>query len=387
MAIAKVEVFALRRTPRLKRALSHGTLVYGEEDDLLGKPVLVRITDDGGAVGVGQMRPLNPWMGETTEAVLVAVRDYWGPALLGRDPRDRNAIYADLAEMLPATQVALCAVDCALWDLAGKLAAQPVAALLGGTVDASIPMEWSVGLADPEQMVAEARAAVSKHGVDVVCLKVGREDWRTDVEVFKAVREALGPDVRVGIDANEGYDEATTVRVMRQLEGDDVGYLEQPLPRTQLDGLARLRAKLDVPIFLDESVFTAEDAYRVARAGAADTIVLKLYKCGGITGAQRVAHVAAAAGISVNVGGTAQGSQLEASQAAHLCVSLSNHAFAAEFIMGLAAVEDDPLFEEPIVDFADGCSRLHDAPGFGAELSSEQIEPHALVGYAVEGSA
>ncbi|HEU4975070.1 MAG TPA: enolase C-terminal domain-like protein [Baekduia sp.] len=383
MAIVKVEAFALRKTPTLKRALSHGQLVYGDEGDLLGKPVLVRITDDSGAVGTGQMRPLNPWMGETTEAVLVAIRDYFGPALLGRDPRDRTAIYADLAERLPNTQVALCVVDLALWDLMGQLSGQPVAALLGGTVDAAIPMEWSVGLADPAQMVEEAQTAVERHGVEVVCMKVGRERWQTDVEVFQAVRDAVGPDIRLGIDANEGYDEATTVRVLRALDGYDVGYLEQPLPRNELDGLARLRMKLDVPIFVDESVFTPEDALRVARAGACDTIVLKLYKCGGITGAQRVAQVAAAAGIGVNVGGTAQGSQLEAAAAAHLCVSLANHVFAAEFIMGLAAVEADPLFDEPLVDFADGVSRLRDAPGFGATLTDEDIERQALVHHVV----
>ena len=383
--IARLEAFALRKAPQLKRALSHGTLVYGGDDDLLGKPVLVRITDDSGAVGIAQMRPLNPWMGETTEAVLVALRDYFGPAVVGHDPRDRNALYAKLAEMLPDTQVALCVLDCALWDLMGKLAGQPVGALLGGTVDAAIPMEWSVGLSEPAKMVEEARTAVTRHGVGVVCLKVGRKRWQTDVEVFQAVRDAVGPDVRVGIDANEGYDEATTVRVMRALAASDVAYLEQPLPRTQLDGLARLRLKLDVPIFVDESVFTPEDAYRVARAGACDTIVLKLYKCGGITGALRVAHVAAAAGIGVNVGGTAQGSQLEAAAAGHLCVSLTNHVFAAEFIMGLDAVEADPLLPATIVDFGDGVSTLHDAPGFGADLTTEEIEPHALVHHVVGG--
>jgi L-alanine-DL-glutamate epimerase-like enolase superfamily enzyme len=385
MAIVKVEAFALRKAPQLRRALSHGSLVYGGDDDLLGKPVLVRITDDSGAVGTGQMRPLNPWMGETTESVLVALRDYFGPALLGRDPRDRTAIYADLAERLPGTAVALCVVDCALWDLMGQLSGQPVAALLGGAVDQPIPMEWSVGMAGQDQMVAEARRAVTHFGCEVVCLKVGREDWRTDVEIALAVRDAIGPDIRLGIDANEGYDETTTVRVMRGLADADIGYLEQPLPRTELDGLARLRAKLDVAIFVDESVFTPEDAYRVARAGACDTIVLKLYKCGGITGALRVAHVAAAAGIGVNVGGTAQGSQLEAAAAAHLCVSLANHVFAAEFIMGVEAVERDQLFDEPIVDFADGFSRLRDAPGFGATLTDADIAPHALVHHAVEG--
>lgn len=384
MSISKIEIFALRKTPRMQRALSHGKLVHGGEGDLLGKPVLVRLIDSSGAVGLAQMRPLNPWMGETTEAVLVALRDYFAPAVLGADPRDRNSLYAKLAEMLPDTQVALCVLDCALWDLMGKITGQPVSALLGGSTHQPIPMEWSVGLSEPEQMVQEARTAVSHHGVEVMCLKVGRDRWQTDVEVFQAVRDAVGPDVRVGIDANEGYDEATTMRVMRGLAAYDVAYLEQPLPRTQLAGLSRLRLKLDVPIFVDESVFTPEDAYRVVQAGACDTIVLKLYKCGGITGAQRVAHVAASAGVGVNVGGTAQGSQLEAAAAAHLCVSLSNHVFAAEFIMGLDAVERDPLLPDPIVDFAGGLSKLHDAPGFGAELSSEDVAAHALVRHVVE---
>lgn len=384
MSITKVEIFALRHTPRLRRALSHGTLVYGGEADLLGKPVLVRLTDSSGAVGVGQMRPLNPWMGETTEAVLVALRDYFAPAITGRDPRERVTLYAELAEVLPGTPVALCVLDLALWDLMGKLSGQPVSALLGGITAKRIPLEWSVGLGAPEQMIQEARAAIARHGVDVMCLKVGRPDWRSDVDVFRAVREAVGPDITIGIDANEGYDEVTTMQVMRSLADYDVGYLEQPLPRTQLAGLARLRAKLDVPIFVDESVFTPEDAWRVAEAGACDVVVLKLYKCGGITGAQRVAHVAAAAGIAVNVGGTAQGSQLEAAAAASLSVSLANHVFGAEFIMGLTAVEPDPLLPEPIIDFSDGCAQLHDQPGFGAELASEQITPHAIASYTFE---
>lgn len=385
MSITKLEVFALRRTPRLRRALSHGTLVYGTEEDLLGKPVLLAITDSSGAVGIGQMRPLNPWMGETTEAVLVALRDYWGPALVGRDPRDRVRLYADMAEMLPDTQVALCVLDLALWDLMGKLCGQPVSALLGGETDKRIPMEWSVGMAPQEQMVQEAREAIRTHGVGVMCLKVGRPDWREDVAIVHAVREAIGPDITLGIDANEGYDEATTVKVMRAVADCDIGYLEQPLPRTQLAGLARLRAKLDTPIFVDESVFTPEDARRVAEAGACDVIVLKLYKCGGITGAQRVAHVAAAHGINVNVGGTAQGSQLEAAAAASLSVSLANHVFGAEYIMGLSAVEPDPLLPQPIVDFAEGFSQLHDAPGYGAQLTREEIEPQAIVSYTVGG--
>jgi len=384
MSITSFEIFVLRKTPSRKRALSHGALIYGTDTDLLGKPVLLRLTDSSGAVGLGQMRPLNPWMGETTEAVLVALRDYFGPAILGRDPRERVALYAEVAEMLPGTQVALCVLDLALWDLMGKLSGQPVCGLLGGSVGRRIPMEWSVGLASPEQMVREATSAIAQHGVDVICLKVGRPDWRTDVEVYKAVREAVGPEVTIGIDANEGYDETTTVRVMRALDGYDVGYLEQPLPRTQLPGLARLRAKLDVPIFVDESVFTPEDAWRVAAAGACDVIVLKLYKCGGITGAQRVAHVAAAAGIGVNVGGTAQGSQLEAAAAASLSLSLENHVFGAEFIMGLAAVEPDPLVRDTIVDFSDGFSQLHDAPGFGAELSTEEIAPHAIASHVLQ---
>src|SRR5581483_9138677 len=178
-----------------------------------------------------------------------------------------------------------------------------------------IPLEWSVSMAeDTATMVAEAKRAVEAFGIRVLCLKMAdRNGWRQDVKNFEAVRRAVGDNVMIGVDPNTGWTLADALSCVRALKPMDVGYIEQPVARRDLKGLAEVRAAADgIPVMADEALFTLQDAYALADARAVDAFCIKLYKVGGITPAKKIGAVAEAANIQLNCGGLAVQSQLEA---------------------------------------------------------------------------
>ena len=368
-----------------KRTLSKGPVSEAAADPIVGAPVLVRIETDGGVVGYAQVRPPTPWLGETTESIVAAIRHYYAPALIGLTAHDRHEAIRRFEAVLPGNSVAQAALEIALHDLAGKALGVPVYALLGGSRQ-EIPLDWSVSLNPDERMIEESVLAVRQHGVRIMCLKVGpRERWAADVAIFKAVREAVGSDVEIGIDPNEGYDAATTIRVLRELESQHVAYVEQPLPRADVAGLRALRGASDTPVLIDESAITLAETLHVLQAAACDGIVLKLWKSAGLTGARNMGALAHAAGLSMTVGGVAHGSVLEAAASAHLYSSLPTHAMAAEFVLGLNVVDHDPVVELP-ADFKprNGSVIAPDGPGLGVNVDMEKVSEIALGRYSVE---
>jgi L-alanine-DL-glutamate epimerase-like enolase superfamily enzyme len=128
----------------------------------------------------------------------------------------------------------------------------------------------------------------------------------------------------------------------------------------------------------DESVWTLDDAMRVVSHGAADVLAVKWYKCGGLRRCREIAVIAEAAGLKANCAGTANGSYIEAIAAAHLCVTIPNHAFGAEFILGLPSVNEHPIIANRPIDARNGRCNLPPGPGFGFEVDRKAIAKYAL---------
>lgn len=383
--IRRIRLMAIRAPLTFQRTLSKGAVSVGSADPSVGAPVLILVETDDGTVGYGQVRPPTPWLGETTEGILAAIRHYYSRVLFESDVLAYEQLPDLLEARLPGNTVARAGLEMALLDLIGKRVGLPVYALLGGS-RRDIPLDWSISLNPPQRMLEEALTGVRKYGVSIICLKAGpSERWREDVEVFRAVRQAVGPDVEIGMDPNEGYDLPTALRVTRALAGERIAYLEQPLPRHQLSDLRALRGQAGVPILLDESAITLADAYRAVEAEAGDGLVLKIWKSGGLTGARKMAAVASAGGRLATVGGVAHGSLLEAAACAHLYASLGSPAMAAEFALGLNVVDVDPIAKQP-EDFVlrDGRTRVPDSPGLGITIDEAAAEDIAVVNHAVE---
>ena len=384
MAIDRIEVLVTDLTVRLQRQVSSGAYDTGPTGSLLGKPVLVKIHADG-VTGYGQIRPISPghFMPDTVHSMVAAITEIYGPRLIGRELLDYEAVLAMFDQALPANMNARAAIDHALHDAAGKALNLPAYRLLGGLCQPRIPLEWSVSMAaDPRTMIEDAERAMKQYGIRVLCLKAGgKGGWRQDVKNFITVRGAIGADAVIGMDSNEGWTVSEAIRVIRALEPHRLDYLEQPVKRQNVAGMAAIRRELGgVPLMADEGVMTLGDAWTLARAEAVDVFCVKLYKMGGLRAAKKIAAVAEAAGIQLNVGGLAVQSQLEAAAGAHFYASSpERHVMpAAEFIFGLGVLGPDPLVPDTDFVIQDGHVVPPSRPGLGIAVDERAVERHTL---------
>jgi len=384
LLIDSLEIIALDITPGKKRRIPTGAHNYGGPGSWVGRPILLRV-NAAGLSGWGLVRPVNPFVGETAASMFAGLKDFMGPLCLGRDALNIESILRDCENLLPANPGALAVLDMALHDLIGKALAVPVHALLGGACRDRIALEWSVGLDNEQAMTEEAVMAVQKFGVQYVCVKVGpaaaagpAAGLEFDAKVVNAIGKAVGPGVFLGIDANTTYDPVSAVRLVQRLAGQNLAYFEQPVPKQALQDMRWIYDRANVSILADESIYTAADAAQVIAMGAADVLGLKFYKCGGIRRSREIGVIAAASNLRVNCAGTANGSYIEAIAGAHLCASIPNHAFGAEFMMGLPSVFEDPLVKNRPIDVRDGYCNVPTGPGLGFELDDAQVKRHEL---------
>lgn len=384
MKIDRIEIFVTELPVRLKRTFSSGSYDTGPSDQLLGKPVLLKIHAQG-VTGIAQIRPISPghFVADTVHSVVGAIKDIFGPLLIGRRIGDLEATDALLTSRLAGNPAARALIDIALHDAVGKSLGVPVHDLIGGRSNEVIPLEWSVSLYDDVgQMLADARRAVDEFGIKVLCLKAaGKGGWRTDVRNFETVRKALGPDILIGVDPNAGWTASDTLLALGAMRDMDLGYCEQPVERANLRAMAAIRTQAGgVPIMVDESLFTLQDAARIVDAGAADVFCIKLYKVGGLLTARKMAAVGEAHGIGINSGGLAVASQFEAAAAAHFCASVpTSRTFgAAEFAFGVGVLGDDPLIADGAMSIVDGAVAVPTGPGLGLTIDEKALERMTL---------
>jgi len=339
-----------------------------------------------GVVGYGQIRPLAPHhsMPDTYATMISMIKDVWGPRLIGQSIFDVETIHATFDSLAPANYMARAAVDAALYDAMGKTLKQPVYHLIGGLAQSRIPLEWSISMAaDPQKMVADAERALHEFGIKVLCIKAGHPDgWPQDAKHFRLIREAVGAEVQIGMDPNTGWSVIDTLQALEALKQHRVDYLEQPVKRHDLAGMAAIRrAGTGVPLMADEACQSIHDAHAIIAAEAADVLCIKLYKHGGITPARKIAAIAEAANVKINCGGLAVLSQLEAAAGAHFYASRpAGHVMpAGEFIFGLGVIGPDPL--APQTDFVvkNGHVTPPGGPGFGITVDEKALNELTLL--------
>lgn len=385
MNIERIEIHVTALSARLQRIFSSGTYDTGPETSITSKPVLVKIHAQG-VTGMAQIRPISPghFVADTTQSMVAAIREIYGPALLGMSIFDSEAINAMFDNRLAGNPAARAVLDIAVRDAQGKALGVPVHRLIGGCCQPRIPLEWSVSMAeDVGTMIAEAQRAVEAFGIRVICLKMAdRRGWRRDVANFAAVRKALGDDVMIGIDPNTGWSLGEALQAIEALKPMGLGYIEQPIARRDLAGMADIRrAAGGIPVMADEGVFTLEDAYALAQARAVDAFCIKLYKLGGLTAAKKIAAVAEAANVQLNCGGLAVQSQLEAAAGAHFYASTpaSRMMGAAEFVFGLNTTAQDPLSPDSDFRVVDGHVQVPTGPGLGIVIDEALLKRHTLL--------
>ena len=385
MRIERIEIFVTDLTTRLQRQRSTGAYDTGAPGALIGKPVLVKVFAEG-VVGYGQIRPLAPHhsMADTYASMIAMIRDVCGRKLIGRSVFDIEGIHALFDRLAPANYMARAVLDVALYDAMGKATRRPVHDLIGGLAQPLIPLEWSISMADDRRkMVADAERALHEFGIRVLCMKAGHsKGWQEDVANFVAIREAVGPEVSFGMDPNTGWTVSETLLALGALKDHRVDYIEQPVKRQDLHGMAAIRrASTGVPLMADEACGSVQEAAAIVAAEAADVLCIKLYKHGGVTPARKIAAIAEAANLKINCGGLAVLSQLEAAAGAHFYASRPvEHVMpAGEFIFGLGVIGPDPLVSETDFLVKDGHVRPPSGPGLGITIDEKALETLTLL--------
>jgi L-alanine-DL-glutamate epimerase-like enolase superfamily enzyme len=385
MRIERIEIRVTDLKTRLERQRSTGPYDTGAPGALLGKPVLVTIFAEG-VVGRGQIRPLAPHhaMPDTYATMISMIKEVCGPRLIGQRIFDVESIHGLFDNLAPANYMARAALDAALYDAMGRAVNQPVYNLIGGLAQPRIPLEWSISMAsDPKKMVDDAERALHEFGIRVLCIKSGHPGgWRQDAVHFRLIREAVGEGIVIGMDPNTGWTVSETLQALQALRDHRVDYLEQPVKRTDLAGMAAIRrAATGVPLMADEACQSIQDAQAIIAAEAADVLCIKLYKHGGITPARKIAAVAEAANVKINCGGLAVLSQLEAAAGAHFYASRpSEHVMpAGEFIFGLGVIGQDPLVPETSLVVKEGHVAPPGGPGLGVTIDERALDALTLL--------
>ena len=260
--------------------------------------IYVKILTDSGIYGLGEASPAPLVTGETLDGVVTAV-NYLKPVLIGMDPADIAAIHKAMDNKLLLNPAAKAAIDVACYDIIGKQNGMPVHKLLGAK-SGVLQTDITIGIDTIDAMVNECVERVGE-GFRILKIKCGI-DPEKDIKVLRQIRAAVGKDIDLRIDINQGYDKQTALRVLKEIEKFAISEAEQPLPYWDVHGMAEIKRLSPIPIMADESVHTPEQARIVCEHDAADILNIKFMKCGGIYKALQISDIAKEYGKTCIVG-------------------------------------------------------------------------------------
>ena len=337
---------------------------------------LVEITTDEGLTGIGEAI-----VRKAPQVTRTVVEQLLTPVLLGRDPHDVEGLWDEMFQQLRGwghwrgfVFEAKSGVDTALWDILGKAAGLPVYKVLGGAGRSRVSCyASSVYFAEIPQMVAQAKEQVAS-GHTAIKVKIGRNramgGRRMDVASVKAIRDAVGEPVDIMLDVNSAYDAATAIAVCRQLEAEDITWIEEPVPPDDLEGYRRVREHQAIPVAAGESEFGVFGFRELIARGAIDILQPDVARVGGFTGARRVGALAHAHNLryAPHTGFSAGVSHLAA---LHVAASVPN-LMTYEYFFAPNPLRD--LFTDPFPVPQKGMIAVPSGPGLGLVLDERLLQ-------------
>ncbi|MEW6266930.1 MAG: enolase C-terminal domain-like protein [Thermodesulfobacteriota bacterium] len=364
MKIMRVEAFPVSLPLKKPFKIALGVMTHSPH-------AVVRLTTDEGIVGHGEASTWHVVYGYDQHALVWAIERYLGPAVMGMEVTDLESILLRMDAVLPKNLMAKAGIEIACQDARAKALGVPVSRVIGGMIRAPVEIIEGIDIVPLEEAEAMAARHVA-NGFRCLKVKVGL-DLKEDVERVRLVRETVGPEVRIRVDGNQGYDRPSAFRFCQEMERLGLQWIEQPLPEWDLEGLAMLAEALWTPIAVDESIYTVHDVYRVAKARAADVINIKVSKCGGITSSLKIANAAASMGLPCFVGGCLE-TGVGTAAALHFGACAPN-LFPAVELVGSSIFTDD-IVKKPFA--ADrGTIPLPERPGIGVEVDEEKLKHYS----------
>lgn len=310
-SIRRITLHSLRVPLKAPFITSLGALEHADN-----VAVLIHAAD--GTIGSGECSPFWAINGETA-GTCIEVGSHLARALIGHDVFDIAGAHARMDRLIFGNNSIKSAFDIALHDLASRTAGVPLWQFTGGRRRDDLVTDYTVSIGAPEKMAGDAREIV-RNGFQVIKVKLGG-NGDEDIERIRTIREAIGARIPLRIDANQGWDPDSAIRVLNALAPLGIQHCEEPIPRWRFMDLRRVKEASPIPIMADESCCDHHDAERLIALGACQRFNIKLGKSGGLFKARKIIALAGRAGIQIQIGGFME-SRLAWTAAAHLaCTS------------------------------------------------------------------
>jgi L-Ala-D/L-Glu epimerase len=352
MKIKHTEIFrfSIKMVPF---TIATGTMEYAQN-------VFIRIHTDEGLYGVGECSAFPMIVGETQETCLAMARDF-AKLWKGKNPLEIQDRLAELDLFTARNTTIKSAFDIALHDLAAKAAGKPLYQFLGGK-RYDIETDITIGIGPAEKM-AESAAIFQQKGASILKVKLGKK-VEDDLERIEKIREVVRPEMKIRLDANQGWSFEDAKYILNALKDFDIQFCEQPMRTWNDNKLPELVKSSPVNIMADESCYTHYDAINLIEANACDSINIKLSKSGGISEGRRIYEVAEKAGIPCMIGGMLE-SRLALSAKLHFAYACPNLKYFDMDTCMLGHLED------PVIDgvkYKGYFLEIDEKPGIGADV-------------------
>ncbi|HFD14171.1 MAG TPA: dipeptide epimerase [Epsilonproteobacteria bacterium] len=287
------------RTQILKASLKTPFITSLRRVDALEDLVVIIECDDG-TVGYGEGAPTPQITGETMGS-MVATVEYIKPHLIGREIEDFDALIKLVHTLIVKNTTAKSALEIALYDLKAKASKLPIYRMLGGT-QTKFSTDITISMGEIDKMISDCHNAVAL-GYDTLKIKIG-DNPSKDVERVTAIHKALDRNIKLRLDANQGWTAKESVSLLHALEKQDIiaEFIEQPVAADDIEGLKYIKERVQTPLLADESIFSLKDARQLLEMQAIDYVNIKLAKTAGITQALELADLSKSFGVKCMIG-------------------------------------------------------------------------------------
>ncbi|HEV7781485.1 MAG TPA: dipeptide epimerase [Chitinophagaceae bacterium] len=329
--------------------------------DLSASNILVKIITKEGLIGFGECSPYMPINGESQDTCFI-VGQYFAKVLKGKDPLAIGDCITLMDQIIYGNTSIKSAFDMAIYDIASQHAAMPLYKFLGGDNTKTIITDYTVSIGSPEKMAADA-LKIKNEGYPAIKIKLGKKG-KKDVERIRAIRAAVGNDIPLRIDANQGWKVKEAIETLNALHEFGIQHCEEPIARWNFMKLRKVKKNSPIPVMADESCGDDHDAARLIQLKACDYFNIKLGKSGGLFKALKIVRLAEAAGIHLQVGAMIE-SRLAMTAFAHfsLCSPLIEH-----FDFDTALMFSEDPVTGGIIYEKNGVVKVPETVGLGATI-------------------
>lgn len=360
LTISQVEIYKLR-VPLKEPFITS----LGKEET--ADNVVIVIRTNKGITGFGECNPYMPINGESIDTCF-AVAQYFAKVLKGKNPLKIEECASAMDKIIYGNNSIKSAFDIALLDIAGQQRGVPLYKLFGGKNEKQLTTDYTVSVGEPEKMAQNA-LKIKEEGFPAIKVKLGQSK-KKDIKRIKLIREAVGYDIPLRIDANQGWKVNTAIDALNALDAYNIEHCEEPIARWNYMRLRKVKHHSPIPIMADESCSDHHDAERLIKLRACDMINVKVGKAGGVTNAWKIVKLAEKTNMQLQIGAFME-SRLAMTASAHLALCSENILYC-DFDTPLMHAED--VVTGGLTYHAKGVMKVPDSPGLGAIISQSILD-------------